>query len=197
MQSKRKRIGLLGGSFDPPHLGHLTLAQDAYEGLRLDEVWFIPTFLSPHKSNFHVTPEQRVKMVTKMISGDQRFRCCDLEVKTGQSQFSVDTVDLLQQLHPTVDFFWLIGADQLPTFHMWKDVERLASISQIVVFRRPGFDQLIPEKLQKISIFEVEIHEMMISSSEIRDRIAAELPVYMFLHPEVNVHIEQNHLYRN
>jgi len=197
VESKRKKVGLLGGSFDPPHLGHLTLAQDAYEGLQLDEVWFVPTFLSPHKSSFHITPEQRVLMVKKMLENDSRFSCCAIEVMSGKSQFSVDTVDLLQQQHPNADFLWLIGADQLPTLHLWREIDRLASICQIVVFKRPGFAQQIPDHLHRLNIQQVDIHEILISSSEIRERISRGLPVYMFLHPEVNRHIEQNQFYRN
>ena len=196
MESKRKRIGLLGGSFDPPHLGHLTLAQDAYEGLGLDGVWFIPTYLSPHKSSFHITPEQRVEMVELMLAEDDRFSCCRIEVDSGKTQFSVHTVEKLQMEHPGIDFSWLIGADQLANLHKWKDVERLSQLCQITVFKRPGYQQKIPGQLQRLGIQQVDIHEVLISSSEIRERIARKLPVYMFLHPAVNLHIEQHLFYR-
>lgn len=187
---------MLGGSFDPPHLGHLTLAQDAYEGLGLDEVWFIPTFLSPHKDRSHVPPEERVRMLEMMLEGDERFHCCDIEVASGQSQFSVQTVEQLQARHPGVDFYWLIGADQLGALHLWRDVERLASLCQMVVFKRPGFEQRIPEAVQHLSLMQVDIHEILISSTEIRERVAAGLPVYMFLHPAVNAHMQQHHFYQ-
>lgn len=196
MEPARRRIGLLGGSFDPPHLGHLTLAQDAYEGLRLDEVWFVPTFLSPHKDRSHVPPDQRVAMVNKMLARDPRFRCCDIEVVSGKAQFSVHTVEQLQRQHPEADFYWLIGADQLGALHLWKDVERLATLCQIVVFRRPGFVQQIPEAVQHLSLQQVDMHEILISSTEIRERIASGLPVYMFLHPDVNAHMEHHELYQ-
>ena len=196
VESIRKKIGLLGGSFDPPHLGHLTLAQDAYEGLHLDEVWFIPTFLSPQKQSFHIAPEQRVVMVKAMLEADPRFYCSDIEVASGQSQFSVDTVDMLQRQHPGVDFFWLIGADQLANLHLWKEVERLSNLCQIVVFKRPGFEQRIPPAVQHLRMLQVDIHEILISSSEIRERISQRLPVYMFLHPAVNQHIEENQYYQ-
>lgn len=196
VESKRKRIGLLGGSFDPPHLGHLTLAQDAYEGLDLDGVWFIPTFLSPHKSSFHITPEQRVLMVEMMLEQDDRFECCRLEVDSGKTQFSVHTVEILQKLNPGIDFYWLIGADQLANLHKWKDVDRLAQLCQITVFKRPGYEQHIPSLAQQLGIQQVDIHEVLISSSEIRDRLSKNLPVYMFLHPAVNLHIEKNQFYK-
>ncbi len=197
VESNRKKIGLLGGSFDPPHLGHLTLAQDAYEGLRLDAVWFVPTFLSPHKSSFHITPEARLLMVEKMIEKDPRFTTCDVEVASKKSQFSVHTVEFLQKEYPDIDFFWLIGADQLCNLHQWKHVDRLSNISQIVVFKRPGFQQQIPAEVQHLNLQQVDIHEILISSSEIRERVSSNLPVYMFLHPAVNQHIEQNKFYKN
>ena len=171
------------------------IAQDAYEALGLDAVWFIPTYLSPHKSTAHVSPEERVQMVEKMIQGDDRFECCEEEVASGRPQFSVDTVRNLKALHPESRFFWLIGSDQLGNLHRWKDVGDLASLSKIIVCRRPGYSLVIPETLRTIEIESVKIHELEISSSEVRDRIEGGLPVYMFLHPSVNEHIQKNQLY--
>lgn len=195
MPAKRNRIGLFGGSFDPPHLGHLTLAQDAYEGLDLESVWFIPTYLSPHKEAYNASPEDRMKMVELMLADDHRFKCCPIEVESGAPQYSVTTVEVLRQRHPDTDFFWLLGADQLKTLPKWKNVRKLASMATPVVFNRPGYPAAIPAEMSDLGIIQVEIHEVMISSSEIRDRMMKGLPVYMFLHPAVNHHIEKQHYY--
>ena len=195
LPDKRKRIGLFGGSFDPPHLGHLTLAQDAYENLDLESVWFIPTYLSPHKEAYNVSPNERLEMVKLMLAGDDRFKCCDLEVESGAPQYSVNTVCTLKERHPDTDFFWLIGADQLRTLPRWKDVRKLAAMATPVVFNRPGYPAAIPPEVSDLGILQVEIHEVMISSSEIRDRKMRGLPIYMFLHPAVNHHIETHHYY--
>ena len=196
MAAERDRIGLLGGSFDPPHLGHLTLAQDAYENLDLDAVWFVPTYLSPHKAESAASPEKRRDMVELMLEQDDRFQCCDIEVESGTPQFSVNTVEKLQSRHPDTDFYWLIGADQLGNLHRWREVEKLAKMASLVVFRRPGYLLEIPAESAHLGVSQVEIHEVMISSSEIRERIKEGLPVYMFLHPAVNHHIETHHYYR-
>lgn len=195
MPEKRKKIGLFGGSFDPPHLGHLTLAQDAYEALSLDSVWFIPTYLSPYKSSFHLDPFQRTEMVQLMVENDDRFECSCIEVDSGARQYSVDTISKLKVLYPDTDFFWLIGTDQLNALHQWKDIKRLAKMAQLVVFKRPGYKMDLKTLKVDISIQQVEIHENLISSSEIRDRFLQKLPVYMFLHPSVDACIVKKQYY--
>jgi nicotinate-nucleotide adenylyltransferase len=190
------RIGILGGSFDPPHWGHLMIAQSAFEQLALESVWFVPTFLSPHKRFFHQDPHIRAHLVELMLAQDPRFDCKRVEVDSGRSMYAIETIEQLRSQHPTASFYWIIGTDQLEKLHTWKDFEQLSQLVHWVVLERPGFPMAISEKLKGLSITSLSVHPVDISSSEIRNRIFEGLPVYMFLHPAVGEYIDEQNLYR-
>ncbi len=192
---KTTRVGILGGSFDPPHLGHLILAQDAYEQLGLDQVLFVPTFLSPHKSSSHLEPSQRADLVETMIEGDERFACSRIEIDAGETCYSYETTQKIANLYPQSELFWLLGSDQLEKLHMWRNVEKMPALCKFVALKRPGYPLKIPGALEAFKILSVDMHEMLISSSEIRERIKENLPVYMFLHPSVKERIEHSKFY--
>lgn len=194
--NKKKKIGLFGGSFDPPHLGHLMLAQDAYEFLELDEVWFIPAFQAPLKNKVsQITADERFHLVELMCSMDSRFRAIDIEIKNGGVNYSIDTVKQIRSEYPDCDFYFLLGADQMNQLKNWRNVEELSQLVQFVGFTRPGYPFGLNPEMVRMNVMTVESHEMLISSSEIRERIQNRLPVYMFLHPRVDEYISANQLY--
>jgi nicotinate-nucleotide adenylyltransferase len=186
----RQQIGLFGGSFDPIHHGHLILARDAMEQLGLAKVIFIPANISPHKLNQPPAPAKaRCDMVAAAIEGEPRFDMDSCEVEREGVSFAVDTVRLMIERHPSTDLFYFIGEDNLAALHTWKEIEELRRLAQFVVLSRSA------APLE--SGFPVIARHIDISSTDIRKRIAAGLPV-RYLLPDKTCEITQRlGLYRN
>lgn len=134
------KIGILGGTFNPIHFGHLHIAEEVLSSCGLDQVWFIPTCQPPHKDLAEgVTFAQRLEMVEAAIAGDERFRACDLEGRRGGKSYSVTTLELLRQEYPEHEFYFIMGLDSFREIGSWKSYARLFELSHIVVTARPGF----------------------------------------------------------
>ena len=140
MATKRERIGILGGTFNPIHFGHLLIAQDAMEQLRLDRVKFIPSAQPPHKRyEGNATAAQRLAMIRLAVRGNPRFEVDDIEIRRGGTSYTVDTLAELRRRHPSARFWFIIGADSLRELHRWREVERLVRMCAFVTVARPGF----------------------------------------------------------
>lgn len=149
------RIGIFGGTFDPIHLGHLILAEQAREQVELSEVWFVPAFLPPHKA--HKTHnaqkneqavsrfEHRVEMLSLATAGHPAFRVEELEKERSGPSYTVETLSILTQRHPEAEFWLLVGADTLAELHTWREPIKLLSLTGLIVFPRPGFQLSVPE----------------------------------------------------
>jgi len=178
-----KRVILFGGTFDPPHIGHLTMAQLAYEQADCEQVWLLPAVAPPHKSDHRVTPYQiRRTMVANLISEYSGLRICDVEEERPEPSFSVDTVRILQQRHPDVEFRWLIGSDSLHDLPMWHGSMELASRIGFIVAARPNWphDVTLQAVLRQLPALQVEWLEMPvldISSTYLRRRWLAGQPL--------------------
>ena len=186
----RQKIGLFGGSFDPIHHGHLILARDAMEQLGLAKVIFIPANISPHKLDHPPAPAAaRCEMMAAAIAGEPRFEMDTCEVDREGVSFAVDTVRRMIERHPATDFFYFIGEDNLAALHTWKEIEELRRLAPFVVLARGG----TPTNTK----FPVVTRHIDISSTDIRKRIAAGLPV-RYLLPDTTCEIIQRlGLYRN
>ena len=186
----RQKIGLFGGSFDPIHHGHLILARDAMEQLGLAKVIFIPANISPHKLDHPPAPAAaRCEMLEAAIAGEPRFEMDTCEVEREGVSFAVDTVRRMIERHPATDFFYFIGEDNLAALHTWKEIEELLRLAPFVVLARGG----TPANTE----FPVVTRHIDISSTDIRKRIAAGLPV-RYLLPDTTCEIIQRlGLYRN
>lgn len=186
----RQKIGLFGGSFDPIHHGHLILARDAMEQLGLAKVIFIPANISPHKLDHPPAPAAaRCEMVAAAIAGEPRFEMDTCEVEREGVSFAVDTVRRMIERHPATDFFYFIGEDNLAALHTWKEIEELRRLAPFVVLARGG----TPTETE----FPIVTRHIDISSTDIRKRIAAGLPV-RYLLPDTTCEIIQRlGLYRN
>jgi len=131
--------GLLGGTFDPPHLGHLIIAEAARVALDLGKVLFIPAALQPHKADREVTPAfQRWEMVLQAIHGNESFEACDLELRRGGPSFTADTVAELKRAGTGGPLYFVCGADALEEMATWHDPGRILSNAVVAVARRPG-----------------------------------------------------------
>jgi nicotinate-nucleotide adenylyltransferase len=201
----RKRYGILGGTFDPPHIGHLILAQEAYVRLGLDRVWFIPTGVSPHKLGQPVTPAfHRVAMLERALADDARFGFLTLEIERPGPSYTVDTLrELRARWGPEVEIALILGWDMLLYLPQWRDpADVVASVDEIVAVHRPGADssdalddvfELLPDlrgKLRTLSFPQLDI-----SSTEIRERVAQGLPVCYLVSDVVSGYISAQGLY--
>lgn len=138
----RQRLGIFGGAFNPIHLAHLRLAEEAREHCQLDQVLFLPTADPPHKTLPEESPSfaHRLAMVARAIAGNPVFRVSDLEGTRPGKNFSVDILACLHSLYPLCDFFFIVGMDSFRDLATWHDYRRLFELTNLVVSRRPGVD---------------------------------------------------------
>ena len=196
------RVGVLGGSFDPPHWGHLLLAQDAREQFALDRVLLIPCRQSPHKPDRRpAAGKHRLAMLEQAVQGVPGLEVCDLELRRRGVSYTVATLDRLHALHPETRWFWIIGADMLPELHAWKDVGRLLTLCDVIVCERPGAAATLPPHLPPDRAQAVMRHRMAgravaLSSSEIRARVRAGRTIRFMVPPVVEDYILRHRLYR-
>ena len=133
-----KNIGLLGGSFDPPHKGHLYISLEAKKILNLDDIWWLVTPQNPLKVNQPASYSERIKNC-KLIIKNQPIKIKEIEKKIN-SKFSYQTIKYLNKHYKNINFFWLMGADNLINFHKWQNADKIFSEIPIVVFRRYGYN---------------------------------------------------------
>jgi nicotinate-nucleotide adenylyltransferase len=166
------RIGIFGGTFDPPHIGHLIAAQDALQSLPLDKVLFIPALVPPHKRGRTVSPaDVRLRMIRAATQGDARFEVSDVELRrTGPSY----TVDTLRQLQGGDELLLLIGVDQVREFSTWREPQEIMRLARLVMMARAGIE-VPPES--GIVQYTVPVTRIDVSSTLIRQRVAAGKPI--------------------
>jgi nicotinate-nucleotide adenylyltransferase len=198
-----QRIGIFGGTFDPPHLGHLILASEARAQLELARLLWMLTPLSPHKQNQPVTDvDRRKEMVQCALRDEPRFELSTLELERPAPQYTVDTLQILKSQNPSADLILLMGGDSLRGFTAWhRPADIVSACREIGVMRRPGeFFQLssltamIPGLQEKVRYVEAPL--LQISSREIRRRIAEGKEYRYFLPQTVYEYIQTHNLYR-
>ncbi|TVY09055.1 nicotinate-nucleotide adenylyltransferase [Paenibacillus cremeus] len=192
------KVGLMGGTFDPVHIGHLLAAQSVCEEAGLDEVWFMPTNVPPHKEQTPgATPKQRLDMVSLAVEGHPKFRATDFELRKGGVSYSIETVTMLCEQYPEYHFYYIIGADMVRYLPKWFKIDELVKLVTFVGLERPGFDpgvNELPEKIRE-SLLMVRMPQIELSSTMIRERRAMNLSVRYMVPDRVNEYIEVNQLY--
>jgi nicotinate-nucleotide adenylyltransferase len=199
----RTKIGLFGGTFDPPHIGHLILASEAVHQLRLSRLLWMLAPDPPHKLEQPITPlPHRLEMLRRMIAGNSSFEISRLEIDRPGPHYTTDTVRQLSQLEPNADIILVLGGDSLrdlPTWRLCADL--VAEVSKIGVMRRPGdpFDMpaleaKIPGLTEKVAFIDAPLQDL--ASREIRQRVASGDAYRYYVHPAVYEYIEENRLYR-
>ena len=192
-----RKMGILGGTFDPIHMGHLVLAEQVKEKLKLDEIVFIPCFCPPHKTRRKPSPaKDRFRMTQLALEHNPFFSVSDVEVKRRGISYTVDTLRQLKNLYPGSNIYFVTGSDALNEICTWKDPEKIYKLAKVVIAIRPGFDELDPEnhfaKRSKI----VEITGVDISSSQIRDRVKSGRSIKYLVPCKVEEYIKRRRLYR-
>jgi nicotinate-nucleotide adenylyltransferase len=191
------RIGVFGGTFDPPHVGHLIVAEYAREKVELDRILFVPTATPPHKIDRVITPgEQRVAMVRLALGRHDPFAVSDMEVRRGGVSFTADTLEELGRQHPADSLFFLLGMDNLVEFRTWKDPERILRLARLVVMTRPGFTPGNELESFAGSVEYCSVPQIGISGSEIRSRVREGRSIAFLVPPDVCRFIDRHGLYR-
>ncbi|MFI5386154.1 MAG: nicotinate-nucleotide adenylyltransferase [Fimbriimonadales bacterium] len=193
------RIGILGGTFDPPHLGHLAFARTAIEHLSLDEVLFLPAHRNPLKRAKSSPARQRLEMVEQMIKDEQKMAASDIEITRGGASYMVETLMELQMVKPG-DYWLLLGADALRSFDQWKNPQKILKLCRLGVALRPPATESdvlgrLSEEMRTRTDF-IPMKSIDVSSTELRDRLASgKRLVSPYLPAAVLQYIKQNHLY--
>ena len=193
-----KRIGLYGGSFDPVHLGHLLVAQAAREELTLDRLFFVPAAQSPFKPDRLLAPAaQRLQMLRLALASREWCEVDDQELRRGGVSYTIETVRDYHARFPEADLCWLIGADHVAALPKWKAAAELARLVEFLVIPRPrtGAPQAESPVPEGFRLRQLRGFPFAVSSSEVRRRIAARLPVRDLLPAPVAEAIRNNQLY--
>jgi nicotinate-nucleotide adenylyltransferase len=191
------KIGFLGGSFDPVHFGHLMAAQDAFEQHKLDRLVIVPAAQAPLKpSEVQSSAEDRLAMVRAATEWDTRFEVSDFELRKGGVSFTIDSARHFKSLYPNDQLYWVIGGDQLPQLHLWKDIEELAKLVEFIFLERPGYPVKAAPNIPGLRLHRVDGHLLAISSTELRDRTRRSLSLDYFIPHKAIVYIRSKGLYR-
>jgi nicotinate-nucleotide adenylyltransferase len=196
------RIGIFGGTFDPPHVGHLILAAESRDQLHLDRVLWVVTPDPPHKTGRRITPlSTRLEMVEAAIGQDAGFEISRIEIDRPGPHYSADTVHLLASQYPGAELYYLMGGDSLRDLPAWKRPhELIVALAGIGVMRRPSdlvdlpaLERVLPGMVSKLHFINAPLLE--ISSSSIRERAAAGRHYHYFLSPRVACIVMEKNLY--
>lgn len=200
------RIGIFGGSFDPIHLGHLILAECCRETARLDQVWFMPSSLSPHKQDgAHGSDRQRTEMIELAIGGHEAFVLSKMELERGGVSYTVDTLEQLHQDHPEDEFFFLIGDDSLESFASWRTPQRICELAIPLVVNRPGSGEVdlsllkpfvSEDRFGEIKKWKIECPKIEISSTDLRARVRGGNSIRFLTPRGVEKYIETQQVYQ-
>lgn len=189
----RRKVGILGGTFNPPHNGHMHIAQSVYEALALDEVRFMPAATPPHKEeDDSVSAEHRLQMVKEAVAEVPYFRAFDYEIKRGGTSYTYETMRTLTEVEPDVDFYFIIGGDMVDSLSTWYRIDELVEMIRFVGVQRPG-----TKNETSYDIVRVDIEPMDIASSDIRARLRNGQSIEGYVPERVRRYIEEERLYEN
>ena len=199
-----RRIGLLGGTFNPPHLGHLLLAQEAHDQLGLDRVVFVPVAVPPHKeADGDPGAAARVELCRRAVGGDDRFDVSTLEVERGGASYTVDTLREIHATSPGDELSFIVGGDMASSLPTWREPADVLRLARLAVAERDGvrradiLDRLssLPGAAERVDFF--DLPRVDVSSSLVRRRIAAGHPIRYLVPDSVAEYITANGLYRS
>jgi len=191
------RIGIFGGTFDPPHVGHVLLAADARDALSLDRLIFIPASSQPLKIGAPAvaSPQDRLEMVRLVIADDANYQVDDAEIVRKGLSYTVDTLEHLSARYPGAKLFLLLGQDALESFGKWKNPKRIRELATLTVMQRSGGKGASAKTAAK-GVITVSTRCVDVSSTEIRERLRAGRSIKGFVSESVERFIEARGLYR-
>ncbi|SEN03311.1 nicotinate-nucleotide adenylyltransferase [Lihuaxuella thermophila] len=193
------KVGVFGGTFDPIHLGHLLLAQQALEEAQLDRVWFIPAGEPPHKLDKPITPaHHRARMVELAIEGNPDFCLSRIELERRGPSYTIDTLEELTDKYPNYQFFLIAGADMVKDLPHWYKIKKILQYVRIIGLQRPGFstDDLPAEMAERV-IWIREAIETNLSSSAVRERLNSGKSIRYLVPDPVCRYMKEHRLYES
>ncbi len=206
MTEGKQKIGLLGGSFNPVHSGHLILAQDAMEQAELDEIIFIPCAVPAHKDpGSLISFEHRFSMLELAIEDNPDFSVSEVENRRNGISYTIDTIRYLKQMHPDAEFHFIIGSDSLPELQSWMKIYELLEECQFVIMARPGFkaSEMTKERInlrdpwpERLRERVITGHEIEISSTDVRMRVAEGMSIRYLVPAAVEMYIYEHSLFQ-
>ncbi len=216
----RKKLGLLGGTFNPVHLGHLRAAVEVREMLDLQKIYFIPSYLPPHKTNERIaSPADRLKMLELGINSNNLFEISDIELIRAGRSYTVDTLRYFTKVFPEFDYYFILGTELISEIDSWKDYKELFELSNFAVMSRPGYSHdiqsLLPLELrddfryykgyQNVALYThknskilslLKIDGLEISSTQIRELLSENKSIKYLVPPKVESYILSRKVYQ-
>jgi nicotinate-nucleotide adenylyltransferase len=189
------KIGVFGGSFDPIHVGHLVIAQEARWQCGLDRVLFVINAHPPHKQEPEASAQDRLAMVELAIDGEEGLETSRIEIERGGHSYTLETLQELHRLYPDAAFYLIIGADSLLDFSMWKNPEAVLKMTHMLVAPRPGFDLSNVESTLRDKTHTFQAPTIELSSTMIRERLHEGKPIRFLVPKVVERYIREQHLY--
>jgi nicotinate-nucleotide adenylyltransferase len=194
MSSQRRRVGVMGGTFDPIHNGHLVAASEAAAAFSLDEVIFVPTGQPGHKKTV-TAGEHRYLMTVIATAANPRFSVSRVDIDREGATYTIDTLRDISTMHPDADLFFISGADAIAQILAWKDIEKIWPLAHFVAVSRPGHSLKLPDAPEG-SISSLEVPALSISSSDCRARVMEGKPIWYLVPDGVVQYIGKHKLYR-
>lgn len=186
-----RRIGLLGGTFNPPHIGHLIMANEVYDALGLDEVRFMPNAIPPHKQTTHdATAEDRMRMTELSIASYEHFKIEPFEIESGGISYTYETMKRLTASEPDCEFYFIIGGDMIDMLDHWYKIDELMELVKFVGVNRPHSKA---ETTYPVQIIDAPLIEL--SSTLIRERVQSNRTITFLVPTEVEQFIREEGLY--
>lgn len=186
-----RKVGIMGGTFNPPHIGHLIMANEVLQALDLDEVRFMPNAVPPHKQqSYDATSQQRLSMTALAIEGHQKFKLESYEIEKGGTSYSFETMRALKEQEPMSDFYFIIGGDMIDSLHTWYRIDELCQVVHFVGVDRPGTmgKSVLP-------ILHVAAPMVDLSSTFLRNRLKSGQSIRYLIPESVEQYIREEGLY--
>ena len=201
--SSKTRVGLMGGSFDPIHVGHIAIANEARDALQLARVLFLPSGKPPHKAHLGAAPLQRLEMTRLAVQDLPWAQASDVEVCREGTIYTVDTLQILSAQHPEAEFYYIIGADTLLDLPNWRNTQKVCTLCRFICLHRPGVaDEAVSQAMRDLraqygaQVYLVPASGPDVSSTEIRRRVSAGRSTEGLLPQAVRAYIDRENLYR-
>jgi len=198
-----QRVGILGGTFDPPHMGHLILAEYTQEALKLDAILFVPAGDHPFKGDHTRTSvEHRLAMIEMAIAGNDKFRLSRADIDREGPHYSADTVRIIQEEYPDAQLYFVMGGDNLRSLPSWTRARELYEFCRLAVMKRADediapdmHDDVLPALSEHVDIIDVPLLSIWLSSTHVIERIAKHQTVRYLVPNHILDYIEENGLY--
>jgi len=189
-----KRIGIFGGTFDPPHKGHIAIAEKAARQLSLDRIYFVPAYMPPHKLHRDfITAKQRLTMVKLAVRGHNNFRISTVELQRRGISYTIDTLKTFKRRFPNADLILIIGADNLAQFQSWKSPKQILRLAALAVYKRRGFNASL--KNRSIAFQPIKGKLLQVSSTKIRNKLEKRMGVSKLITKQIERYIKKHSLY--